>query len=345
MRRTAREISQLLDGELVGNGDAVVTGLRGLQHAGAGDATFLARPTFAALARTSQATVILVSRDWKEPVPATLIRVDNPSAAFQRLVEMEAPPELKFEPGIHPTAVIAADVKLGRDVSVQPCAVIEAGAVIGDGTVIGAHSYIGHGVRVGADCVLWARVIIRERCVIGDRVIIHCGAVIGADGFGYVNNGAGHQKVRQLGIVEIEDDVEIGANTTIDRARFDRTLIKQGAKIDNLVQIGHNVVVGRHAILCGQVGISGSTVIGDHAILAGQVGVADHVTIGEGAIILAQSGIHADVPPKAKMFGTPAVAHSLAQRVALLRARLPKLFTRVRDLEKRFGIETEPDTE
>jgi UDP-3-O-[3-hydroxymyristoyl] glucosamine N-acyltransferase len=335
----------LLGGELAGNGEVVVTGLRGLQDAGPGDATFFARPAFADYARSSKAAVIFVGRDWREPLPATVIRVDNPSAAFQRLAELEAPAEVKFPPGIHPTAVIAPDAMLGRGVSVQPCAVIESGAVIGDNTVIGAHAYVGHGVRIGTDCLFWPRVVIRERCVIGNRVIIHAGAVIGADGFGYVSTSGGHQKVRQLGIVEIEDDVEIGANTTVDRARFDRTLIKQGAKIDNLVQIAHNVVVGRHAILCGQVGVSGSTVIGDHAILAGQVGVADHVTIGPGAIILAQSGVHADVPSKAKMFGSPAIAHSVAQRVALLRERMPRLFARVRAIEKSLGLRTETESD
>lgn len=345
MRRTAREICELLNGELVGNGDVVVTGLRALQRAEPGDATFVARSGFADHARTSKASVILVGRDWKKPLQATLIRVDNPSAAFQRLVEMEAPPDVKFAPGVHPTAVIAADTILGNGVSVQPYAVIESGAQIGEGTVIGAHAYIGQNVRIGANSVLWANVVVREHCVIGSRVILHCGAVIGADGFGFVSSGSGHQKIRQVGIVEIEDDVEIGANTTIDRARFDRTLIRQGAKIDNLVQIGHNVVVGRHAILCGQVGISGSTIIGDNAILAGQVGVADHVTIGDGAIILAQSGIDDDVPPKARLFGTPAVAHGLAKRVGLLRARLPKLFARVRAIEKHLGLggDSEPE--
>ena len=345
MRKTAREISELLGGELVGNADVVVTGFRALHRAEPGDATFLVRSAFADFAHTSKAAVILVGRDWKEPLPATLIRVDNPSAAFQRLVEMEAPPDVKFAPGVHLTAVIAPDATLGEGVSVQPYAVIESGAQIGDGTVIGAHAYVGHGVRIGTQSILWANVVVREHCIIGNRVILHCGAVIGADGFGFVSSGSGHQKIRQVGIVEIEDDVEIGANTTIDRARFDRTLIRQGAKLDNLVQIGHNVVVGRHAILCGQVGVSGSTIIGDNAILAGQVGVADHVTIGDGAIILAQSGIETDVPPKARLFGTPAVAHGLAKRVGLLRGRLPKLFARVRALEKRLGLNAGSEAE
>ena len=345
MRKTAREIGELVGGELVGDADVLVTGLRSLRIAGPGDATFLARPSFAEFARNSRASVILVARDWTETLPATVIRVENPSAAFQRLVELDAPPPVQFPPGIHATAVIAKDASLGENVSIQPYAVIESGATIGDGTVIGAHVYVGHQSRIGANCMLWPRVVIREHCVIGNRVVIHAGAVIGADGFGFENTGKGLRKISQVGIVEIEDDVEIGANTTIDRARFDRTLIRQGAKIDNLVQIGHNVIVGRRAILCGQVGVSGSTVIGDGAILAGQVGVADHLTIGDGAILLAQTGISENVPAKAKMFGSMAHDYALGLRIEALKPRLPEIFARVRAIEKKLGIESKKTKE
>lgn len=345
MRQTAREISESLGGELVGSGDVIVTGLRSIQHAGPQDLSFVGRAQFVAAARTSRAGVILVARNWSEAVPQTLIRVDDPSAAFQKLALMHAPPPVQFAPGIHPTAVVAVDATLGRDVSVQPYAVIESGAVVGDGAVIGAHAYVGHRVRIGASSLLWPRVVIREGCVIGNRVIIHAGAVIGADGFGYEATPQGPKKIPQIGIVEIEDDVEIGANTTIDRARFDRTLIRQGAKIDNLVQIGHNVIVGRSAIICAQTGISGSCVIGDGAILAGQVGIADHVTIGDGAIILAQSGVHADVPPKSKLFGTMAVDRGLAMRIETLKPKLPELFARVKAIEQKLGLKQKHERE
>ncbi|MCX6909738.1 MAG: UDP-3-O-(3-hydroxymyristoyl)glucosamine N-acyltransferase [Verrucomicrobia bacterium] len=334
---TAREISDLLGGELVGDGDAVVTRLQSILSAGKGDVTFLARATYAARARASRASVILVGRDWKEPLSQTLIRVDNPSAAFQKLTEATAPPPVKFAPGIHSTAVIAPDVKLGCNVSVQPYAVIEPGVEIGDGTVIGAYVYVGHEVKVGSQCHLYPHVVIRDRCLVGNRVIMHPGVVIGADGFGYDSGPQGHKKIPQLGIVEIEDDVEIGANTTIDRARFDRTLIRQGTKIDNMVQIGHNVIIGRHSIICAQVGISGSCVIGDGVILAGQVGLADHLNIGDGAVALAKSGLHQDVPPKGKVFG--AVARPAAEEMKLeaCKVRLPELFARVKQIEKRLG--------
>ncbi|MCX7826650.1 MAG: UDP-3-O-(3-hydroxymyristoyl)glucosamine N-acyltransferase, partial [Verrucomicrobiae bacterium] len=238
--------------------------------------------------------------------------------------------------------LVAQDAKLGRDVSIQPYAVIESGAVIGDRTVIGAHGYIGHQARIGSDCLLWPRVVVRDHCILGNRVILHPGVVIGADGFGYTRGPKGHEKIPQLGIVEIEDDVEIGANTTVDRARFDRTLIKQGAKIDNLVQIAHNVVIGRHAILCGQVGVSGSSTIGDGAILAGQVGIADHVNIGEGAIIMSKSGIPSDVPPGEKMFGYPARPQAQAARIWAAEARLPEMLLRLKRLEAQIHPDKKP---
>jgi len=337
VRKTAREISELLGGELVGDGDVVVTRLTGILSAGKGDVTFLARSAYAARARASQASVIIVGRDWKEPLPQTLIRVENPSAAFQRLTEATAPPPVKFAPGIHPTAVIAPDAILGKGISVQPYAVIEPGAVIGDDTVIGAYVYVGHEVRIGQQCMIYPHVVIRDRCLVGSRVIMHSGVVIGADGFGYDSGPQGHKKIPQLGIVEIEDDVEIGANTTVDRARFDRTLIRQGAKLDNLVQIGHNCIIGRHAIICSQVGISGSCVIGDWVILAGQVGLADHLNIGDGAVALAKSGLHQDVPPKGKVFGAVARPAMEEMKIEACKVRLPELFARVKQIEKRLG--------
>jgi UDP-3-O-[3-hydroxymyristoyl] glucosamine N-acyltransferase len=334
---TAREISALLVGELVGDGEVVVTRLRSILSAGKGDVTFLARATYAARARASQASVILVGRDWKESLPQTLIRVDNPSAAFQKLTEATAPPAVSFPRGVHPTAVVAPDAKLGKDVSVQPYAVIEPGAVIGDGTVIGAYTYVGHEAVIGTQCILYPHVVIRDRCLVGSRVILHPGVVIGADGFGYDSGPQGHKKIPQLGIVEIQDDVEIGANSTVDRARFDRTIIGQGTKIDNLVQVGHNCVVGRHCIICSQVGVSGSCVIGDGVILAGQVGLADHLNIGDGAIALAKSGLHQDVPPKGKVFGAVARPAGEEMKIEACKARLPELFTRVKQIEKLLG--------
>ena len=337
MRKTAREISELVGGELVGDGDVVVTRLTSILTAGKGDVTFLARSAYAARARASQASVIIVGRDWKEPLTQTFVRVDNPSAAFQHLAEAVAPPPVKFPPGIHPTAVIPPDASLGKGVSVQAYAVIEPGAVIGDDTVIGAYVYVGHEARIGSQCMIFPYAVIRDRCLVGNRVIMHPGVVIGADGFGYDSGPQGHKKIPQVGIVEIEDDVEIGANSTIDRARFDRTFVGRGTKIDNLVQIGHNCVIGRHVIICSQVGISGSCVIGNGVILAGQVGLADHLNIGDGAIALAKSGLHKDVPPKGKVLGAVARPANEEMKLEAFKVRLPELFARVKKIESRLG--------
>jgi UDP-3-O-[3-hydroxymyristoyl] glucosamine N-acyltransferase len=244
------------------------------------------------------------------------------------------PPPVKFAPGVHPTAIVSPTAKLGADVSIQPHAVIEAGVVVGDRTVIGAGTVVGTGCTIGADCVLYANVTLREYTVLGARVTLHPGVVLGADGFGYELTGGKHQKVPQVGIVEIGDDVEIGANTAVDRARFGKTRIGRGTKIDNLVQIAHNCVVGEDCIICGQAALAGSTILGNRVILAGQVGLAGHMTVGDGAIILAQSGVNKDVPPGAFMFGSPAHPHNEAKRITAAIKHLPETVNRLREVEK-----------
>ena len=274
MQLTAREIAQLVGGELAGNPDTVVTGMAGIREAQPGDLSFVASPKYISAVKTTKASVVILARKASVETACTLIRVDDPAAAFAKVVERIAPPPIKFEAGVHPTAVVASTAKLGRNVSVQPTAVIEDGVVIGDRTVIGAGSYVGHGAQIGADCMLYARVVVRERTIIGNRVIVHGGVVLGADGFGFETVNGKYRKIPQVGIVEICDDVEIGANTTIDRARFGKTRIGRGTKIDNLVQIAHNCVIGEDCIICGLVGLAGSTIIGNRVTLAGQVGIA-----------------------------------------------------------------------
>ena len=224
--------------------------------------------------------------------------MDNPAEAFAKLLEVFSPPPIPFVPGIHPTAVVASDAEIGVDVTIQAFAVVESGARIGARTVIGSHSYIGHHAILGDDCRVYPHVTVRERSVIGNRVILHPGAVIGSDGFGYEIRDGRQQKIPQTGIVQIDDDVEIGANSTVDRARFGRTWIQEGVKIDNLVQIAHNVTIGEHSIICAQVGISGSVRIGSYVTLAGKVGVNGHIEIGDGAIVTAMAGITKSVPPR-----------------------------------------------
>ncbi len=323
----------MVRGELSGNPDQVVTGLAGLREATANDVSFLASPKYQAAAKATHACVLIVARDLPVDFDGAVVRVDNPSEAFAELVRQVAPPPVTFPPGIHPSAVVASTARLGKDVSVQPHAVIEDRVVVGDRTVIGAGAYIGHESRVGSDCRFYANVSLRERTIIGDRVILHSGVVLGADGFGYEQVNGTHKKIPQVGNVKIGDDVEIGANSAIDRGRFGQTRIGKGTKIDNLVQIGHNCVVGEHCIICGLVGIAGSTIIGNHVTLAGQVGVAGHLTIGDKSIIMAQAGVTKDVPPGSIMLGAPAVPHKEFKRMNAAIQRLPEILAKFHDLK------------
>jgi len=242
-----------------------------------------------------------------------------------------------FAPGIHPTAAVDPSAQLGERVSIQPHAVIEAGVTIGDDTIIGAGSYVGHETMIGSSCLIYPLVTIRERSRIGSRVIIHSGAVIGADGFGFEVVDSRQQKIQQLGIVQIDDDVEIGANTTIDRARFGRTWIQEGAKIDNLVQIAHNVVIGKNTVIAAQTGIAGSVRIGQRVLIGGQVGIIGHIEIGDNTAIGAQSGISKSTQGGA-WFGSPAVPLAEAKQQIAWVHRLGKLFARVKEIEKKLGL-------
>ncbi len=337
MQLTVSEIARRLDAELVGDGAAVITGVASVRGAEPGDIAFVSEARYMADAAKTRASALIVGREWSAPSVCALLKVEHPAAAFALVAKWFAPPEPEFPPGVHPTAVVSPEAALGADVHVGPLSVIEAGAVIGDRSIVGAQCYIGHGVRIGKDCRLFPQVSIREHCVLGDRVWIHNGTVIGSDGFGYdVDKQGVRTKQPQIGIVSIADDVEIGANVTVDRARFGRTRIGKGVKIDNLVQIAHNVIIGDHAVIVAQVGISGSSIIGPHAILAGQVGVAGHLEVGAGAVVGAQSGVTKDVPPKAYVIGFPATPQKEMARQYATLARLPDLRERLLALQKRL---------
>ncbi|HEY5892590.1 MAG TPA: UDP-3-O-(3-hydroxymyristoyl)glucosamine N-acyltransferase, partial [Chthoniobacterales bacterium] len=268
------------------------------------------------------------------PNGPALIAVENPSLSFAAVLEKLRPEPVRWEPGIHPTAVIGADSQIDPSASIQPCAVIENGVKIGARCLVGAHVFIGREARLGDDCFIHPNATIRERSVIGHRVIIHSGAVIGSDGFGYETVKGRHEKIPQIGIVQIDNDVEIGAGTTIDRARFGRTWIGEGTKVDNLVQIAHNVVIGKHCIIVSQAGISGSSRLGNYVILAGKAGVTGHLTIGDQAVVGGNTGITKDVPAGQKWFGFIGEdSKDMAEKLALI-SRLPKLFKRVKALEK-----------
>ena len=317
-----------------GLGELLISGVAGASEAGPSEVTFLGNAKYLPALKQSKAAVALVPLDFRETAAPLLIRVANPSLEFAKLVAYFAPKPIEWVPGIHPTAVLGEGVILGENVSVQAYAVLEPGVCVGAGTVIGSHSYLGHGARLGAHCFLHPRVVVGERCVVGDRVILHSGVVLGSDGFGFENVGGRHVKIAQVGIVQVDDDVEIGANTTVDRARFGRTWIQEGTKIDNLVQIAHNVIVGRHSLLVAQAGISGSTKLGERVTLAGQVGVVGHIEIGANAVVGAQSGVSKSLEPAALYMGTPAVpANEYREQVAYIR-RLHKLADRVLKLEQ-----------
>ncbi|HEV8585057.1 MAG TPA: UDP-3-O-(3-hydroxymyristoyl)glucosamine N-acyltransferase [Methylomirabilota bacterium] len=329
---TLGQLAQALGATLEGDAARVVRGIAPLESAGPDDVSFVTDTRWRAAAQTSRAGAFVAGAGVAS-LPGPVLRVTAPQQAMITLIELfhPAPP---LVPGVHPSAVVAADARVDASAAVGPLAVIEAGARIGPAARVGALTYVGPGVEIGEGTTLGPRVTLLAGVRLGRRVIVHAGAVLGADGFGFAFDGAQHRKIPQTGGVLIEDDVEIGANTAIDRATFGDTVIRRGTKIDNLVQIGHNVQVGEHSILVSQVGISGSSTLGRGVVLAGQVGVADHVTIGDGAMVAAQGGVPSDLEGGAQYFGTPARPAAAARRIVVAETRLPELLQRVRALER-----------
>jgi UDP-3-O-[3-hydroxymyristoyl] glucosamine N-acyltransferase len=332
---TLRELAERLHGRLQGDGDLVIRGVAGIREAGPGEITFLAdRRLEDWLARTGASAVILPADHADQRVPG--IRVADPRAAFRIAMEVFGNGHRLIPVGIHPSALIGPGTELGRDVSIGPNAVVGAGCRIGDGTTLLPGVVIGSDVRLGAGCLVYPNVVIREGTEIADRVILHAGAVIGDDGFGFLTRDGRHAKVPQLGRVVIEEDVEIGANSCVDRATTGVTRIRRGTRIDNLVQVAHNVEIGEDSILCAQVGIAGSTVVGRRVTLAGQVGVVGHIEIGDGAMVGAQGGVTKSVPAGAQVSGYPATPHGLARRMYAALRHLPDLVREVRRLRQRL---------
>lgn len=305
MRMSARQLAEALGGELLGEGEVEVRGVAPAGDAAEGAVTFAETPVLFEQALASLAPVILAGPEAPASRGKTIIRVRSPRAAFAKALTLFHPPET-FAPGIHPTAVVAAGAELGAGVHVGAHAVIKEGAKIGARSAIDAGAIVGTGAVIGEDCVLHPRVVLYPRVVLGNRVVVHAGTVIGSDGFGYVQDGGKHVKVPQVGTVVVGDDVEIGANATVDRATLGVTRIGKGTKIDNLVQIGHNDVLGEHCILAAQVGLAGSVTLGRYVMLGGQVGVADHKTVGERTMVGGQGGVIGDVPAGSVLWGTPA---------------------------------------
>jgi UDP-3-O-[3-hydroxymyristoyl] glucosamine N-acyltransferase len=332
---TVGEIARLVGGKTEGEDSREIRGVGGLETAGPDDLTFAEGERAVAAAAASRAGCILVP-EGAAIAGRTTIAVPRPKLAFIQVAEALLPPPVQ-PPGVHPTAIIAREACIATDASVGPYAVVERGATVGAGTRIGAGTFIGEGAIIGEDCTIFPRVTIYAGARIGSRVILHSGVVVGSDGFGFVFADGRHQKFPQIGQVLIEDDVEIGSNSTVDRGSLGATVIGQGTKIDNLVQIAHNVRIGRHCIVAAQTGISGSVEIGNYVVLGGQVGVADHVRIEDHVVVGAQAGIPTGkvIRQGLTVWGTPARPLDEFKKMYAHLSQLPKLAQRVKDLVRR----------
>jgi UDP-3-O-[3-hydroxymyristoyl] glucosamine N-acyltransferase len=329
------ELAAILGGNVEGDGDTVIRGVAGIREAGPGDITFIANPRYEEFLPSTRASAVIGGGTLATSKP--LIRISNPYYAyFQVLNIFAADQAVRYPRGVDRTAVVDPSARLGENVAVGPGCQISAHAAIGDDTTILCGSFIGEHASIGKGCLVYPNVTIREGCEIGDRVILQPGVVIGSDGFGYAKNGSTHHKVPQIGRVVIEDDVEIGANSCVDRATTGETRIRRGTKIDNLVQIAHNVVVGENCVIAAQVGISGSTELGDNVVLGGQAGLQGHIVLGNGVVVGGQSGVTKSIPAGTTVSGYPAREHSAARRLGALSAMLPDLFKRVKELELRI---------
>jgi UDP-3-O-[3-hydroxymyristoyl] glucosamine N-acyltransferase len=336
---TLEEIARHLECTLEGDGSIPIDGISTLEQAGPGQLTFFANPRYAAELRTTRASAVIAGRQ-ADGAPCAVLRVTDPYLAFARVVELFADP-WRPPAGIHPLAAVDPGADVAPDASIGPFVVVGAGARIGRRTILHPHASVGRQARIGEDCVVHAHASVRERVCLGNRVVLQDGAVVGSDGYGFARRPDGtHHKIPQIGGVLIEDDVEIGANTTVDRPAVGETRIAAGTKIDNLVQVAHGVRIGRDVLLAAQVGIAGSSVLEDRVTLAGQVGVAGHITIGAGTIATAQTGIPNSVEPGSLIYGYPAIANRDWLKASAIFRKLPELKKLVAELERRIaGLE------
>jgi UDP-3-O-[3-hydroxymyristoyl] glucosamine N-acyltransferase len=317
-----------------GSPDTDITGVAGIEEAGPGQLTFVANVKYTAAAKTTRASAVIVAKDFP-PILTAMLRSKNPYLAWAKAVELFHPP-FPYAPGVHPTAVVAPTAKIGENAHIGPYVVIDEGVEIGDDAVIIAHVVIYRGAKIGNRFFAHAHAIVREFCRLGDNVVLQNGVVVGCDGFGFAKDDEGHwHKIVQAGSAIIENDVELQANTCIDRASVGATRIARGAKLDNLVHIGHSCTVGEDTLLCAQVGLAGTTHIGKNVILAGQVGVAGHCKIGDGVIAIAQSGIPHDVPAGKMISGSPAIDQRLWLKCSAVYPRLPEIAKTVSKLSHR----------
>src|SRR5271165_196379 len=325
------EIASVLGAKLEnGNPDTEIAGVAGIEEAAAGHITFVANPKYAAAAKTTSASAVIVSEHFPT-VSTGMLRSKNPYLAFAKAIDLfyKAP---QYGAGVHPTAVIAPTAKLGANAHIGAYVVIDDHVEIGDDAVLLPHVVIYRGARIGDNFFAHANAVVREHCTLGDNVILQNGAIVGCDGFGFARDGERWEKIAQSGPTILENDVEVQANSCVDRASVGETRIGRGVKIDNLVQVGHGSAVGEHTLLCAQVGLAGSTVVGKNVILAGQAGVAGHCHIGDGVVVTAQSGTHGDIPAGATVSGSPAFDHKQWLRAVGIFTKLPELARTVRSL-------------
>ncbi len=334
MRMTVNEVAGRLEGEVVGDGSLELTGVAQASSAKPGDLTFAENETFFRTAEESQASAILVPQGFSS-ASKTLIRVKDPRIAMARLLPIVAPAE-EFEAGVQPGAVVHPTAQVDPTAHIGPHSVVGPHAKVGARSVLMGGNHLGRGAVIGADVKLFPNVVVYAGCEVGDRVIIHASTVIGSDGYGYVFDAGRHRKVPQIGNVVIHADVEIGSNASIDRAALGSTVIGQGTKIDNLVHVAHNVTVGRHCLIMGQVGFAGSTRLGDYCVIASQSGIAGHLTLGNQATVGAKSGVMRDIPDKGTVLGIPAMPDKQTKRQWIAVQQLPDMVRRLRELERKL---------
>ncbi len=334
MKKELKELAEWVDGIVVGDGKIEISGVAAIEEARSGEITFVANPKYLPHLSKTNASAVIVSKEVTQ-ADKPLLCVTHPQLAFAKILTLFS--QKPYQPkGIDPNAWISPTAKLGKDLTVYPFVYIGDRCAIGDRTTLYPGVSVGEDASIGEDSILHPNVSVYSATIIGKRVILHSGVVVGSDGFGYVKEGKRNVKIPQVGIVEIEDDVEIGANTTIDRAALGKTIIRRGVKIDNLVQVAHNVLIGEDSIVVAQVGISGSTKIGSNVTLAGQVGVVGHVEIGDNAVVGAQAGVTHDLPGNQGYVGSPALPHREFLRAVTVFPKLPEMRKTLLDLEKRL---------
>ena len=337
MEFTAKQIADFINGKVEGDANAAVNTFAKIEEGVPGALSFLSNPKYTHYIYSTKSSIVLVNNDvvLEEPVHTTLIRVDNAYECIAKLLQLYQA-SMPVKKGIDPLAFVSPTAKVGEDCYVGAFAYIGDNAVLGNGTQVFPHAYIGDNVKVGAKCLIKPNVTVYHGCVIGDNVTIHAGSVIGADGFGFAPNSDGYDKIPQIGIVTIEDNVEIGANTCVDRSTMGSTIVRKGVKLDNLVQVAHNVEIGENTVMSAQVGIAGSTKIGAWCMFGGQVGIAGHSTIGDKTFLGAQSGVPGNIKGNETLIGTPPMEPKAYFKSQAIFRRLPELYKQVASLQKQL---------